>query len=205
MKSMSPGMRRAATARRRTAAPDADSRIAGSCGGSASAASTAIPRRAPSASRRRRERSRRGPAMRSSPSSGIMRPKRAWWSQPQSSRSQAMSMPNFAAGGFDDANALRHHLLADAVAFDHGDPRSQPSAPRSAAGAPLSHPHDIVSITSGALPGFQGRIGFSRTARQRLATASAHVGMADEPRLRRRGAGESASTAACLLPHATST
>ena len=59
-KSMAPGLRRAATARPRTAGPAAGSHIAGSRGGSASAASTATPGRARSASRRRRGRSHHG-------------------------------------------------------------------------------------------------------------------------------------------------
>ena len=33
-------------------------------------------------------------------------------------------MPNALRGGVDDANALRHHLLADAVTLDHCDPET---------------------------------------------------------------------------------
>ena len=65
-------------------------------------------------------------------------------------------MPNARAGGVDDADALRHHFLADTVTLDHRDPETSHLL-LGDSDTPGRVQNDIVSITSDASPGFQGR------------------------------------------------
>ena len=94
--------------------------------------------------------------MADSPSSGIMRPKRAWWSQPQSLRSQEISTPNARAA------ASTTRMPSGTTSLPMPSPSItailKPAICSSVdSDTPKRIRNDIVSITSGALLGFQGR------------------------------------------------